>query len=70
MYVNKVHLATVDPSDASCDATAFGMSDVTVQQTIAGGGNLVVHGSLSMAYNGANQDDCQGNSLTLNLTSN
>lgn len=70
VYVNKVHLASVDPSDASCDATAFGMSDVTVQQTIAGGGNLVVHGSLSMADNGANQDDCQGNSLTLNLTSN
>jgi hypothetical protein len=69
-YVNKVHLASVDPSDAGCDATAFGMPDVTVQQMIAGGGNLVVHGSLSMADNGANQDDCQGNSLTLNLTSN
>ena len=50
--------------------TAFGMPDVTVQQMIAGGGNLVVHGTLSMADNGSNQDDCQGNSLTLNLTSN
>ena len=69
-YVNKVHLASVDPSDAQCDGTAFSMPDVTVGQMIAGGGNLVVHGTLSMADNGANQDDCQGNSLTLNLTSN
>lgn len=69
-YVNKVHLASVDPSDAQCDATAFTMPDVTVGHMIAGGGNLVVHGSVSMADNGANQDHCQGNSLTLNLTSN
>jgi hypothetical protein len=69
-YVNKVHLASVDPSNALCDDTAFSMPDVTVQQMIAGGGNLVVHGTLSMADNGSNQDDCQGNSLTLNLTSN
>lgn len=69
-YVDKVQLAGVDPSDASCDATAFSMPEVTVGQTIAAGGSVVVHGALSMADNGSNQNDCQGNSLTLNLTSN
>ena len=68
--VGSVHLDSVTASDANCDASVFSMSDVAVNQTLNPGGSVVVSGSLSMADNGANQNDCQGNSLTLNLLSN
>ena len=69
-HVGTVSLGSVDASNASCVTSAFTMPAVTVNTTLAAGASTVVHGSLSMADNGSNQNDCQGASLTLNLTSN
>ncbi len=71
-HVTAVHLASVtaDGSHPTCDVSAFSMPDVTVNATIAAGGNTVVHGSLTMADTGVSQNSCQGAGLTLSLTSN
>lgn len=69
-HVASVSLASVDASNALCDTSAFSMPAVSVNTTLAAGGSVTKHGTLSMADNGLNQDDCQGASLTLNLTSN
>jgi hypothetical protein len=69
-HVGSVSLDSVDASNALCDTSAFTMDAVTVNQTIAPGDNTVVHGSLSMTDTGSDQNDCQGASLTLNLSSN
>jgi hypothetical protein len=71
-HVGDVHLAgvTADGPHSACDVSAFSMPDVTVNQTVAAGGNTVVHGALTMADTGVSQNSCQGASLTLSLTSN
>ncbi len=69
-HVNSVSLTSVDASDVNCVTSAFSMPSVTVNQTLAAGAFTTVHGTLSMADNGLNQDACQGASLTLHLTSN
>jgi hypothetical protein len=68
-HVGSVHLDSVD-ANTTCDTSVFTMLDVPVDQTIAAGHSTTVHGSLSMADNGSPQNDCQGASLTLNLSSN
>ena len=71
-HVDTVHLegVTADGSHPTCDVSAFSMPDVTVNTTVAAGGNTVVHGSLTMADTGVSQNSCQGAGLTLSLTSN
>jgi hypothetical protein len=70
-YVQSVSLdgVTVDAGHSTCDVSAFSMADVDVLQTLDAGASTEVHGSLQMADNGSSQDDCQGASLTLNLSS-
>jgi hypothetical protein len=69
-YVDTVHFVSATDTDNACDTTVFSMPDVLVDQDLAAGASTTVHGTLSMADNNANQDSCQGDALTLHLTSN
>jgi hypothetical protein len=74
-HVGSVTLASIDADagHASCATTvptAFSMPAVAVNATIAAHSNTQVHGTLSMHDTGSSQNNCQGASLTLNLTSN
>jgi hypothetical protein len=72
-YLSTIHLTSVttDAGHSGCGLTAFTMPDVTVNQSIGPGSgqSVTVHGTLSMADTGTNQNACQGAPLTLNLTS-
>jgi hypothetical protein len=68
-HVGSVSLDSVD-ADTACVTSVFTMPAVTVDQTLAAGASTVVHGNLSMADSGSDQNNCQGASLTLNLSSN
>jgi hypothetical protein len=46
------------------------MSPVAVDATLAAGAQSTVHGTLTMANPGVNQNACQGAALTLHLSSN
>ncbi len=69
---------TVDAGHSSCSTTItggnpdFAMPAVTVNQTFAAGNNQSVTptGTLTMKETGANQDACQGATVTLHLTNN
>ena len=67
--VGTVQLESVT-TPAGCDASAFSMANIPVNQTLIAGGTTSVNGILVMHNNGSNQDLCQGASLTLNLSSN
>ncbi len=69
-FVDEVALDGVDASNGGCDTSVFHMANVPVGADLAPGASTTVHGTLFMDDNGDNQDDCQGNSLTLNLSSN
>jgi hypothetical protein len=71
-YVNQVTVGAITDADTNCDTSAFSVAPnpITVGQTIAAGADVHVHTTLSMADNGLNQDACQGDSLSLALTSN
>ena len=75
-YVHAVQLSGISTTASGCDTSitgspaAFAMPDVTVNQTIAAGDQVTVHGTLSMNDTGVSQDACEGASLTLNFTSN
>jgi len=66
--VAKVHLASVT-APTGCAASAFGMDDVSVDQTLQPGQSVDVTGHLTMA-DGGDQNACQNAPLTLNFTSN
>lgn len=72
-FLSTIHLASVttDAAHSSCAVSAFTMPDVTASQTIGPGNgqSVTVHGTLTMADTGTNQNACQGAPLTLNLTS-
>lgn len=50
-----------------CDAADFTFDDVTVGRSIAADGSVDATGTLHMADTSANQNACQGATLTLNL---
>ncbi len=78
--VGKITLASITPdaSHSECVATvggenpAFSMPAVTVEQVYGAGKGQSVSptGTLTMNDTGINQDQCQGATLTLHLTSN
>jgi hypothetical protein len=69
---------TVDPSHSECGTVITGgnpdftMANVAVNATFAGGNGQAIaqSGALAMNETGANQDKCQGATLTLHLTDN
>jgi hypothetical protein len=77
-HVGSVHLASIaaDADHGACDTSitgahpAFTMSDITVNQLLAGGATATVNGSLQMNDTGASQNACQGAALTLTFSSN
>ena len=77
-HVGSVHLVSIaaDADHAACDTSvsganaAFSMSDISVNQLLAGGANTTVSGSLQMNDTGASQNACQGAALTLTFSSN
>jgi hypothetical protein len=77
--VGSVHLASIDPDAGHplCDTSvsganpAFTMADIAVgAPALAPGADTTVTGSLQMNDTGVSQNNCQGATLTLNLTSN
>ena len=77
-HVGSVHLDSIaaDAGHAACDTSvsgttpAFTMSDISVNQLVAGGANTTVSGSLQMNDTGASQNACQNAALTLTFSSN
>jgi hypothetical protein len=63
---------TVDAGHSACEGTWFSMPDVVVDHTFASGNGQAVspEGTLTMENAEANQDPCQGATLTLHLVSN
>jgi hypothetical protein len=69
---------TVDAGHSTCSTTItggnpdFAMPAVAVNQTFASGNgqSITAAGTLTMKETGANQDACQGATLTLHLTNN
>jgi hypothetical protein len=57
----------VDGLPRGCDASDFTFGDVTVDESISANGSTSSTGTLSLANTNANQDACQGASLTLHL---
>jgi hypothetical protein len=70
-YVNQVTVGAITDADTNCDTSVFSVTPnpIDVQQNLAPGADYHVHTTLSMADNGANQDDCKGDTLSLALTS-
>lgn len=68
--VDEVSLTKVTSSKAGCVVSAFTMSPVTINRTLAPGGEATGEGSLSMANTEESQDECQGAELTLSFASN
>lgn len=68
--VHEVILNKVTSSKAGCTVSAFTMAAVTVNKTLAPGGETSSEGSLAMANTEENQDECQGAELTLAFESN
>jgi len=77
-HVGTVSLASIPPDAGHSGCTTavggFSMAAVAVNQTLtaspSAGDHTTVTGSLVMADTAANQNVCQGATLTLNLTSN
>lgn len=71
-YITTIKLDSVDVDEAHADCVTddYTMDDVTVGEDFANGDGQAVTatGTLEMANNG-DQDDCQGATLTLNLSS-
>lgn len=73
--VGSIHLdsITADAGHSTCVVTvptAFSMADIAVNTNLAAGASTTKTGTLVMHDTGVNQDDCQGATLTLNLSSN
>jgi hypothetical protein len=73
LYVGTITTASITSSNPSCDTSDFSMADVPSNTIVlAGADHQAVGGtgSLVFANSTANQDDCKGADITLNLTSN
>ena len=62
---------TTDLAHAGCDLSVFTMPDIDVSETLAAGATSGQYtGTLTMADNGLDQNDCRLAPLTLHFTSN
>ncbi|MGH2795609.1 MAG: hypothetical protein ACRDKG_15055 [Actinomycetota bacterium] len=67
-FVDTVSGSVADNGD--CLGSWFEVDDIVYQDTIAAGGSDTAGTNVRMNDSGTNQDECQGDTLTINWTSN